>query len=47
MARPLSKLTGNSEWSWNIEQQLAFDELKAKIAEEVTLIIPREHGQFC
>ena len=28
VARPLSKLTGNSEWSWGREQQSAFEELK-------------------
>ena len=40
IARPLSRLTGNSEWSWSTDEQLAFDQLKSRIAEDVTLTIP-------
>ena len=46
MARPLSKLTGNAEWSWGIEQELAFEELKSQITEDITLFIPNDEGRF-
>ena len=40
IARPLSSLTGNSEWSWGKEQQSSFEKLKSRIADDVTLVIP-------
>ena len=46
VARPLSQLTGNSEWSWGEKEQAAFEELKHRIAEDVTLTIPLDDGKF-
>ena len=46
VAKPLSKLTRNLEWQWGPEQQKAFEQLKRKIAYEVTLAIPNQKGQF-
>ena len=46
VARPLSQLTGNSEWSWREKEQTAFEELKRRIAEDVTLTIPLDDGKF-
>ena len=46
VARPLSQLTGNAEWKWEVAHQLAFEELKRLITEDVTLLIPRDHGKF-
>ena len=46
VARPLSQLTGNSEWSWGEKEQVAFEELKRRIAEDVTLTIPLDDGKF-
>ena len=37
ITRPLDRLTGNVEWSWGAEEQKAFEELKAKFAEEPVL----------
>lgn len=42
----MSKLTGNAKWIWGVEQQLAFDELKSRIIEDVTLSIPLDNGKF-
>ena len=46
IAKPLAKLTGKEQWEWTQEQQNAFEGLKAKINEEVTLTIPNNKGQF-
>ena len=46
VAKPLSNLTGNKDWSWGLPEQLAFEELKSHIAEDVTLTIPHDEGQF-
>ena len=46
VAHPLSQLTGNSEWSWGVKEQAAFEELKCWIAEDVTLTIPLDDGKF-
>ena len=46
VARPLSKLTRNSEWLWGMEQQLAFEELKDQITKDITLFIPNDNGKF-
>ena len=46
VARPLSQLTGNCEWSWGEKEQAAFEELKHWIAEDVTLTIPLDDGKF-
>ena len=46
IAKPLAKLTGKEEWEWTDDQQKAFEGLKAKISEEITLTIPNDEGQF-
>ena len=46
IAKPLAKLTGKEQWEWEMEQQMAFEGLKAKISEEITLTIPNNEGQF-
>ena len=46
IAKPLAKLTGKELWEWTEEQQKAFEGLKAKINEEITLTIPNDEGQF-
>ena len=46
IAKPLAKLTGKEQWEWTDEQQKAFEGLKAKISEEITLTIPNDEGQF-
>lgn len=46
VARPLHRLTGDVEWEWGLEQQLAFDELKLRITSEPVLIIPTDDGPF-
>ena len=46
VARPLSKLTGNTEWSWGPEEQLAFEKLIALITKDVTLVLPLDDGKF-
>ena len=46
VARPLSKLTGNVEWSWGSEEFQVFETLKTRIAEDVTLVIPLDNGKF-
>ena len=43
---PLSQLMGNSEWSWDEKEQLAFEELKCQITEYVTLTISLDDGKF-
>ena len=46
IGKPLTKLTGKNEWSWEEEQQRAFQELKDQIANEIVLAIPADEGQF-
>ena len=46
IAKPLTKLTGKEEWSWEKEQTDAFQGLKHQIAKEITLAIPADEGQF-
>lgn len=46
VARPLHSLTGDVPWSWSLEQQLAFDELKHRITSESVLAIPTDNGAF-
>ena len=46
IAKPLAKLTGKEQWEWTEEQQKAFEGLKTKISEEITLTIPNDEGQF-
>ena len=39
-------MTGKEEWSWKEEQINAFQGLKRQIAQEITLAIPADEGQF-
>ena len=47
IAKPLTKLMGKEEWSWEGEQRDTFQGLKHQIAKEITLAIPADEGQFC
>ncbi len=47
VVKPMTQLTGNDPWKWGVAQQLAFEELKRLLAEEVVLAIPTEEGKFC
>ena len=42
----MTKLTGNESWTWGKAQQDAFDELKARLAQDVVLALPTETGKF-
>ena len=46
IAKPLTKLTGNMLWEWNEAQEQSFKRLQRQVAEEVTLRIPDDEGQF-
>jgi hypothetical protein len=46
IAQPLTKLTGKVSWSWGPEQDLAFQKLKERIAEDVVLALPTDDGKF-
>ena len=46
IVRPLTQLTGNTEWTWGMAQNQAFQQLKRQMAEDVVLAIPSETGQF-
>ena len=47
LAKPLTKLTGKEEWSWEQAQEDAFNLLKDQIANNIVLKIPDDEGQFC
>src|SRR5712672_3612474 len=46
IAKPLTSLTGNTPWTWNEEQQSAFQTLITAITSEPVLALPRAKGQF-
>lgn len=46
IAKPLTSLTGNADWSWRIEQQLAFETLKSAIVSAPILAIPTDHDPY-
>ena len=46
IARPLSQLTGISEWKWTNTENNAFESLKRRIMDDVTLVIPNDNGKF-
>ena len=46
IARPLSQLTGISEWKWTNTENNAFESLKRRIMDDITLVIPNDNGKF-
>ena len=46
VAKPLTRLTGKTGWSWGDEQRAAFKGLKARIAEDAVLALPTDDGKF-
>ncbi len=47
VVRPLTQLTGNTEWMWGQAQVQAFQELKRCMAEDVILTILMDADPFC
>jgi hypothetical protein len=52
IAKPLTKLTGKTDWLWMELQQKAFQELKDEVTSERVLIIPKtrktvQNGNRC
>ena len=46
MAKPLNKLKGKIEWTWNEEYQKAFEELKEKITNQLVSFLLKREGKF-
>jgi hypothetical protein len=46
IAKPLTILTGNVKWKWDVEQQLAFDNLKEAVCSAPVLAIPNNQDPF-
>lgn len=46
VAKPLTCLTSKVDWTWGADQHHAFEELKRRIAEDVTLLIPTDDDPF-
>lgn len=46
IAKPLTSLTGNADWMWGVEQQLAFEKLKDTISSAPVLAIPTDHDPY-
>ena len=46
MAKPLNRLKGKKEWTWNEEHWKAFKELKEKIMSQLVLSLPKRKGKF-
>lgn len=47
VTKPLTCLTGKVDWAWGPEERATFEELKRRIAEDVTLFIPTDDGPYC
>jgi len=47
IAKPLSILTGKTDWLWTPEQQSAFDQLKAQVTTAPVLAIPTDDDPYC
>jgi len=45
-AKPLNKLKGKKEWTWNKEHQKAFEELNEKITSQLVLFLPKRVSQI-
>src|SRR5205823_14294218 len=46
MAKPLTKLTGKEEWSWDSEQERAFEGLKKAMSTAPVLAMPKDEEPF-
>ncbi|SJL10453.1 uncharacterized protein ARMOST_13839 [Armillaria ostoyae] len=46
VARALTQLIGNAEWTWGTAQNQVFQQLKKQMAEDVILTIPNKKGWF-
>ena len=46
IAKPMTQLTGNDTWKWEMEQQTAFNTLKETIMTAPCRCIPEDEGQF-
>jgi RNase H-like domain found in reverse transcriptase len=46
IAKPMTKLTGNENWTWGPDQQEAFDQIKKQMYTEPILLIPQREGIF-
>jgi len=46
IAKPLNKLKGKKEWTWNEEHDKVFRELKEKITSQLVLSLPKKEGKF-
>jgi hypothetical protein len=46
VVKPLTKLTVNESWTWQQEQQEAFDELKKRVCSNLILVIPINNAPY-
>jgi hypothetical protein len=46
VVKPLTKLTGNKPWTWEQEQQEAFNESKKRVCSNPILIIPINNAPY-
>ena len=46
IVRLLTKLTGNNLWNWRLEEQHAFEEIRAKLSNPPTLALPTDDNPF-
>jgi hypothetical protein len=46
VVKPLTKLTGNEPWTWQQEQQEAFDKLKKRVCSNTILVIPIDNAPY-
>jgi hypothetical protein len=46
IAKPLTSLTGNTKWTWGVEQQLAFEALKEAMCSAPVLVIANNQDPF-
>ena len=46
IAKPLTTLTGNEQWVWNLNQLSAFEQIKKRICSEPVLTIPIDNAPY-
>lgn len=46
IARPLTTLTGKTDWTWGTDQNIAFETLKVMITSAPVLVIPNDKDPF-